>query len=345
MQYFFIKLLVRLLLFSAPQQAVGSKEFVFGDHPGFAQCHASTVLHLKNGQFLVAWFGGTKEKHDDVGIWLARRISTGWEAPRQVAKIRYEPHWNPVLFQAPSGKIFLYFKVGKEIEQWESWAITSVDGGISWSAPAELVAGDKGGRGPVKNKPIILADGSWLAGASHEADGYHIFTDRSTDQGKSWQASAYIPLGDSALVKQLVIQPTLWESAPGKVHLLCRTSIGAICRSDSDDGGKTWSPIYKTALPNPNSGIDLTKLPDGRLVLAYNPDTANWGSRAPLLLAVSADNGHGWPKQLVLEAGSGEDEFSYPAIISYGDSIAVTYTWQRKNIRFWKGHVKDIGFK
>src|SRR3546814_13002149 len=57
-----------------------------------------------------------------------------------------------------------------------------------------------------------------------------------------------------------VIQPALWESAPGKVHMLLRSSAGVICRSDSEDYGKTWSPVYKTDLPNPNSGIDATKL-------------------------------------------------------------------------------------
>lgn len=319
-----------------------AKEFIFGKDPGFAQCHASTVVHLKSGEFAAAWFGGTHEKHDDVGIWFTRRVKGRWEAPRQVAKLRNNAHWNPVLFEAPSGRLYLYFKVGKEIPRWETWVQTSDDGGRSWSAATELVAGDHGGRGPVKNKPIILSDGTWLAGASHEENGFHVFLDRSTDQGKTWTATPYLSQGDTALNNQLLIQPTLWESAPGMVHMLLRSSIGRICRSDSKDGGRTWSPVYTTSLPNPNSGIDLTRLPDGRLVLAYNPDSKNWGSRAPLLLAVSSDNGLTWPKQLMLEAGKGEDEFSYPAVISYGDSIAVTYTWQRRNIRFWNGSVNDI---
>nr|WP_214456784.1 sialidase family protein [Flavihumibacter fluvii] len=342
MQYLAIRLFGFLLFCSFTSNNAPIKEFIFGKDPGFEQCHASTVVHLKNGPFLAAWFGGKEEKADDVGIWLSRRVNGHWDAPKRVAKLRNNAHWNPVLFQSPSGRIFLYFKVGKEIPQWETWVQTSDDDGKTWSVARELVAGDHGGRGPVKNKPIVLSDGSWLAGASHEENGFHVFLDRSNDQGKTWKATPYLALGDSALVNELLIQPTLWESAPGQVHMLLRSSIGVICRSDSKDGGKTWSPVYKTSLPNPNSGIDVTKLPDGRLVLAYNPDNKNWGSRAPLILAVSADNGHTWPHQLVIEEGKGEDEFSYPAIISYGDSIAVTYTWQRRNVRFWNGTVHDI---
>jgi predicted neuraminidase len=126
--------------------------------------------------------------------------------------------------------------------------------------------------------------------------------------------------------------------------MLLRSSEGAIYRSDSEDGGKTWSEGYKFGLPNPNSGIDLTKLPDGMLVLAYNPDTANWGSRSPLSLAISFDNGKTWPKILDIDSGDKKDEFSYPAVISYGDTIAVSYTWNRKNIAYWIG-TKDALIK
>src|SRR5690606_23587899 len=125
-----------------------------------------------------------------------------------------------------------------------------------------------------------------------------------------------------------------WESEPGKVHMLVRSSAGAIYRSDSEDYGKTWSPAYRTELPNPNSGIDLVKLLDGTLALLYNPDGKNWGSRGTLLLAFSQDNGQTWPEEIEIEKAGEDSEFSYPAIISWDNQIALTYTWERSDIAF-----------
>jgi predicted neuraminidase len=36
-----------------------------------------------------------------------------------------------------------------------------------------------------------------------------------------------------------------------------------------------------------------------------------------------------------LENGKKDDEYSYPAIISFNDSVAVTYTYNRKKIAYW----------
>jgi predicted neuraminidase len=211
----------------------------------------------------------------------------------------------------------------------------SMDKGETWSEAKELVAGDKGGRGPVRNKPILLSDGTWLAPASNEnQDTWNAFVDRSEDQGTTWTASSFFPLNRDSVPEEGVIQPALWESTPGNVHALLRSSAGVICRSDSKDYGNTWSPVYKTDLPNPNSGIDLTKLDDGKLVLAFNRDDKNWGSRSPISLSVSSDNGKTWPVSLDVETGTPDDEFSYPSIIHFGDTIALTYTWKRKNVAF-----------
>lgn len=328
------------------EQVMGSqlpvKDFVFGDDQPFPQCHASTLTRLPDGQFLVAWFGGTREKDDDVGIWIVKGTPDHWTDPLEIAKIREDPHWNPVLFRTPEGKIILFFKVGKTIDEWETWIKTSDDGGETWSEAEELITGDKGGRGPVRNKPIILSDGTWLAGASNEKNEWNVFVDRSEDEGKTWEATEYFELNRDEIPGEGVIQPTLWESSPGKVHMLIRSSAGVICRADSEDYGKTWSPIYKTDLPNPNSGIDLTQLPDGTLALAYNQDDKNWGTRAPLTIALSYDNGKTWPDKLDIETGGEDDEFSYPAIISFGDTLAATYTWQREKIAFWLGTKADI---
>jgi len=314
------------------------RDFIFGDDKPFPQCHASNLLRLEGGNFLVVWFGGTREKDDDVGIWLSRGRPGKWTDPLEVAKLRDVPHWNPVLFQPENGPVHLYFKVGKEIDHWETLLMTSSDGGASWTEASELVPGDKGGRGPVRSKPIVLSNGDWLAPASHEDNRvWKTFVDRSTDQGKSWEAGEYLALDREKVPGEGVIQPTLWESEPGKVHMLIRSSGGQICRSDSEDYGKTWTPIYNTRLPNPNTGIDVTQFDDGTLALAYNRDDENWGARAPLSIALSEDNGQSWPRLLDIETGAPDDEFSYPSIISFGDTIAVSYTWQRQKIAFWMG--------
>jgi predicted neuraminidase len=176
-----------------------NREFVFGDDVPFASCHASSLARTGGGFFAV-WFGGTHEKHDDVAIWGARRddAAEGWSAPRRIAKICDEAHWNPVLFAPPgSVRLHLFFKVGRSIADWVTWTMTSGDGGASWDAPRELAPGDRsGGRGPVKNKPIALSDGAtWLAGASRErADRWDVFIDRSEDNGATWQATDLLPL-------------------------------------------------------------------------------------------------------------------------------------------------------
>lgn len=285
--------------------ALTERDFLFGDDRPFKQCHASTLVGLDDGNFLVAWFGGDKESADNVAIWLSKGKPGNWSAPRRVAKIRDDAHWNPVLFRDGKGKVYLFFKAGKKITEWETWWTASSDDGTTWSKPVELVKGDRGGRGPVRNKPIVLSNGVWLAGASFESETgdkhWDVFVDRSSNNGRTWKATPFLELDRSNFRGHGVIQPTLWESEPGIVHMLVRSSNARIYRSDSKDYGKSWCPLYPTDMPNNNSGIDLIKLPDGVLVLAYNPVGGDAGSRSLLNLAVSFDNGKTWPKTIALE--------------------------------------------
>ncbi|MEC0141615.1 exo-alpha-sialidase, partial [Paenibacillus macerans] len=147
-----------------------------------------------------------------------------------------------------------------------------------------------------------------------------------------------IPVSEQSFYGRGVIQPSLWESRPGEVHMLLRSTEGQIYRSDSPDGGLTWSEAYPTGLPNNNSGLDVARLDDGTLVLCSNPVGANWGPRTPLTLDISRDNGLTWRREAVLEDGEGE--YSYPALIVHGGILYLTYTWNRENIAFvrlrWK---------
>lgn len=110
------------------------------------EVHASTLL-LLGDTLLCSWFGGSKEGAKDTQIWLSATTigSLQWEEPRVVADEEGVPHWNPVLFQcAEPPKTMLFYKVSSPISQWFTRVIESTDSGRTWSAPRDLVPGDRG---------------------------------------------------------------------------------------------------------------------------------------------------------------------------------------------------------
>src|SRR5690554_3142053 len=62
-----------------PQSGLLSSEFIYEEAP-FPECHASTIVESR-GTLIAAWFGGTREKHPDVGIWLSRLEGGKWTTP------------------------------------------------------------------------------------------------------------------------------------------------------------------------------------------------------------------------------------------------------------------------
>ena len=247
------------------------REFIFENKPT-ASCHASTVLPLADGRVVAAWFAGTKESADDVDILTSVRGENGWSEPVRVSADVKVPHWNPVLFEREDGKIMLFFKVGKKIPMWKTYFSLS-DNGVDWTEPAELVPEDiGGGRGPVKNKPIRLRSGRVIAPASDERNTLWVcFVDISDDDCRTWKRMRTVPTKSLRGFYVPMIQPTLWQSEDGGVHMLTRTSRGRIYRSDSSDEGETWCMAYRTKLPNNNSGIDLVGAENGKLYLVCNP--------------------------------------------------------------------------
>ncbi|MBQ7058012.1 MAG: exo-alpha-sialidase [Firmicutes bacterium] len=311
-----------------------TKQFIM-DPPKTPSCHASSVLPMPDGRVFCAWFGGSREGAADVGIYLAEKNGSAFDEPRLVASSE-EPHWNPVLFRKKDEAVCLFFKNGFSIPDWKTYVTESTDQGRTWSITRELVPGDdSGGRGPVRNHPIILKSGRILAPASVERGRWRCFMDISDDGGLTWRRTGLIEArGYQAFDKEHgrgIIQPALWEDEYG-VHALMRSGQGYIYRSDSVDDGRTWREAYPTQLVNNNSGIDLTRLEDGTLLLAHNPVSGNFASRTPLSLSASGDGGA--TRERLLDLETAEGEFSYPSIASEGNHIFLAYTWQRKNIVF-----------
>ncbi len=321
--------------------AAQTREFVYESAP-FPSAHASTIVELRTGGVLAAWFGGTAEGKPDVTIWTASRTRLGWSAPSVIVREPNVPTWNPVLFYAKTGRLWLYYKFGPSYTWWTAGRRFSDDDGKSWSPIEHLPAGLLG---PIRAKPLMLTSGILLSGSSVESYGsWAAWVERSLDDGETWTAAGPITLPElqsaaqppplpavSTLQPTGLIQPVLIPFSDRHIRLYARASldIGHICVADSEDGGVTWSPARRLDLPNPNSGIDLVRLRDGRIVLIYN-DTAR--GRSPLNLAVSSDGEH-FQNFAALETEPGE--FSYPALIQGSDGdLHITYTWNRQRIAY-----------
>lgn len=337
------------LIASEPEWRVLKSEFIY-EAASFPSCHASTIAESRTG-IVAAWFGGTHEKHPDVGIWLARYVDGHWTAPVEVADgsvghslaasptggTRY-PTWNPVLFQPQARAsdkeppLYLFYKVGPSPETWWGMVMYSRDGGQSWSTPVRLPDGILG---PIKNKPIELPNGDWLCPSSTESEEerskWQVHFEWSSDAGQTWNRTDSI--NDGVTIE--AIQPSLLRLGENRVLAIGRTRQDKIFQSESVDQGRTWSTMRLGSLPNNNSGLDAVTLREGGHLVVYNhvPGTpGEWGGkRTPLNLATSRD-GLEWKPAIVLESTPGE--FSYPAIIQSADgNIHITYTWNRKRIK------------
>lgn len=327
-------------------------EFIYDRGP-YPQVHASTVVETTSGQLVAAWFGGTEEGHEDVAIWVSRLENQRWSTSVKVAdgvqdpSKRY-PTWNPVLFQPRNGPLMLFYKVGPSPREWWGMLITSTDDGRTWSAPRRLPDGILG---PIKNKPVQLADGTIVSGSSTESvnrDVWKVHVELSRDLGRTWEKVAIANGPFNA------IQPGILQHPDGRLQLLCRTKETYVPTTWSSDGGRTWTPLAESGLYAVNSGSDAVTLKDGRHLLVYNhrdklngnPDNYTpellagmahppSGSRArwPLVISVSTD-GKTWKRALTLDDAPLRDGYAYPAIIQTRDGrVHVTYTWNRQKIK------------
>jgi predicted neuraminidase len=322
-------------------EALLKSEFIYESAP-FPSCHASTIVETPAG-LVTAWFGGTHEKHPDVGIWVARHVDGGWTAPVEVAnglikdakpedKVQRHPTWNPVLFLPKQGPLMLFYKAGPTPETWWGELKTSEDNGKTWSEARRLPDGILG---PIKNKPVQLPNGDILSPVSNETpekpSKWSVHFERSSDLGKTWRKIG--PVNDGVEIQ--AIQPSILFLGGDRLLAIGRSRQNKIFEVESNDAGNTWSAMKLGSLPNPNSGTDAVTLKDGSHLIIYNHvpgDPKKWGGkRTPLNLAASKD-GRTWQAALVLESDPGE--YSYPAIIQTSDGLVhVTYTWKRQKVR------------
>lgn len=310
------------------------KEFVYEDSD-IESCHASTLVQTDEGDLLTAFFGGTHEGHPDCSIWLCRKREGGqWEKPVKLVSGKVDGDdsacWNPVLFQVPGGKLFLFYKVGHSVSEWIGYMMSSEDGGFTWSTPKKL---PDGFLGPSKNKPLIVGD-KIIYGSSSESGRWLVHFEYSDLNGENWAKSGDI---NKDIQRVNIIQPTFLMHKNGTIQAICRSksTYRDLYTTFSEDKGASWSQPSTIHLPSNNSGLDALTLSDGTFLLAFNCTTPGGtdgkAPRTPLNIHYFFD-GMEWKPFVLLETGSGE--FSYPAIIQTSDGLVhVVYTYKRQKIR------------
>lgn len=321
-------------------------EFIYDKAP-YPSCHAVTIVEATNGDLVSSWFGGTHERHPDVCIYVAIKPkgSDKWGEATKVADgvmkdgTRF-PTWNPVLYQIPGGYLMLFYKIGPKPSEWWGVYRTSSDGGKTWSDKIDMPSKDF--LGPIKNKPVLLSNGTLLLPSSTEGDGWHLRMESTPDFGKTWVLGDTISRGKQ---KINAIQPSILFHKDGSIQAIGRTRNRAIFSTFSKDNGKTWSEIELIGLPNNNSGTDAVTLKNGKHLLVYNhvlpPGKEAKGPRTPLNLSIS-DDGINWKATLVLE-DSKISQYSYPSIIQSSDGMVhIVYTWRREKLKYVKINPKKL---
>lgn len=166
----------------------------------------------------------------------------------------------------------------------------SRDDGISWEGPFRM----DGVLGIVPDKLAELENGSWIISA-HNADGSTgIWTQRcwlSEDKGKRWKGPFVI--AQSSKLK--LCEGSIIEVFPDKLVCFMRENSGLglpAYKAISEDGGRTWSRLYKYPIPGCHRPV-AGKLKSGELLLTcrYCPEAAPFplpGKRYQTTLAVIA---------------------------------------------------------
>ncbi|HBO38838.1 MAG TPA: glycosyl hydrolase [Pasteurellaceae bacterium] len=353
------------------------------------QNHASNLFELPNGDLLCTWFGGSQEGVADISIYLSRlkQNSLQWTVPEKLSNDPTRSEQNPVLFLDPDNILWLLWT--SQISGNQDTAIVrcrqSSDFGDTWGDIQTLLAQP----GTFIRQPIVvLKNGDWLLpvfycvvqpGEKWVGNNDYSAVKISSDKGKTWR-DVVVPNSVGCVHMNITF------ADDGTLVALFRSRwADYIYRSVSYDNGNTWSAVTPTTLPNNNSSIQVTTLANGHLALVFNHSsalnaqerrislydeiedatddgkvvvettehgkTAFWGApRAPMTLAVSADNGVTWQIIQNLDEGDGycmtnnsqqklNREFSYPSIIQSKDgTIHISYTYFRQAIKYVRIH-------
>jgi predicted neuraminidase len=314
-------------------------ERVFGPEvPTGRYKHPACMTELNNGDLYLVYYGGKGEYATDTAVFGARlkKGTAQWTPPQPIAHDPFRSVGNGVVWEAPDGVVWLFYVV----RYGETWSTSRIQFKISrdhaetWS-DASVLSQDGGDM--VRNRPIVLNDGDYLLPIYHETGhDTELVGPDSTSQflrfnpaKRTWAKSGAIRSGRGN------IQPAVVQLNDHDLVAYCRRggdydpkTVGYIVRSESHDGGRTWSEGKDSPFPNPNAAVEFLKLRSGRLLLIFNDSMTR---RTPLTVAVSSDQDRTWPIRRNIREGN--NDFGYPTVVQARDGrIHLVYTSDRRSV-------------
>ena len=315
-------------------------ERLFGPEIPGKYKHPPSITELENGDFYVVYYGGEGEYAGDTAVYGSRlaKGSHAWTRPQIIADTPQRSEGNAVIWQAPDKTVWLFY-VTNYGPTWSTSRIKyklSRDNAHSWT-DSDMLAFELGSM--VRGRPIVLNDGDYLLPVYHEtgedrertAMDTCSFFFRYNASKHAWTESnrIFTPNGN--------LQPAPVQVTDDYLVAYCRPGGDFepnpkrfVIRSESRDGGRTWTKGENSQFKNPNSAVDFIKLRNGHLMLVFN-DT-NIDDRMPLTVAVSIDNDKSYPhrRNIVNKPG---DTAAYPVAIQARDGkIHVVYTSQNRQV-------------
>ncbi len=314
------RLVQTLAAMQSQQDAVRDRVQVIwnGETPNKLACD-TTLCAVPDGSWVMVMLGGgDREPLPANRIFITRSQDQGktWSAMRPIDLGIKTGRPNRALVptelmvQAGRCTLFLATHDGR-FGDWKTWMCHSDDSCRTWG-PLIPLPGELAQRTFIRNH-IKTWDGRLMApfqhyvgqpGPRNPRNGVVI----SDDGGKTWSVHGWIRLNDDDNYRGWA-EPNIVELSEGRIAMIIRADRlgGVLYRSDSADGGLTWSPASKTEIPNPGSKATLYGLGGDNVAILHNPDARR---RNPLALWVSFDGMRTWPYRRDLVTSPGR--LNYP---------------------------------
>ncbi|NKX54766.1 sialidase family protein [Arthrobacter mobilis] len=246
------------------------------------QSHAANLMTLPDGRLGCVWFGGTQEGVPDISVWFSTLSpgSAAWSEPVRLSDDPARSEQNPILFNAPDGRVWLLYtaQLAGNQDTAEVRRRISEDSGATWGPVETLFPANEDGGIFVRQPPVVLSSGRWIIpvfrclttpGEKWVGNNDDSAIMVSDDAGTTW--SQQVLPGSTGCVHM-----DIQELEDGSLLALFRSRwADSIYESRSTDGGGTWNEPVPTELPNNNSSIQYIRLRDGRLALVYNHSRAD----------------------------------------------------------------------